>query len=109
MLGRKGAFRLIEHLWLGRIGSSRQLFFTGRRAFATISAGRGFFFAARGHGCSFGLRRAKCVRERVQGSGFRVQKMKILLSLTMMILIGGCDRSVGRARPAVEHVIIVSI
>src|SRR6266550_5542037 len=34
---------------------------------------------------------------------------KILLSLTMIILIGGCDRSVGRARPAVEHVVIVSI
>src|SRR2546421_3271700 len=34
---------------------------------------------------------------------------KKLLSLAMIILIGGCGRSVGRARPAVEHVVIVSI
>ena len=27
----------------------------------------------------------------------------------MTMLIGGCGRSVGQARPAVEHVIIVSV
>ena len=43
-----------------------------------------------------------CLRVRKHGA-------RIFLLLGLIGLIGGCDRSVGRARPAVEHVIIVSI
>jgi hypothetical protein len=46
--------------------------------------------------------------DRIGRACLRVPK-HCTLALVLLSMVGGCDRSVGRARPTVEHVVIVSI